>query len=263
MIRVKVLESLLSETDFQQVQQILNLKKENHWRARPDHQRRFTYSGFLKCGDCGNLIYTHANKRHDWYVCKSRTWPERLSRQSKAIAPCMNPYMRREKMESLIDTILSERMTDRDFLERLASEYVARSKSGQSQKDLLKIQRMRKELDAKRQRLLDAYFDNVVDRSELNRRLEKLKVEQRFYDEKLRDFPSTNNEISAEELARSFEVFQEWKCLSRIDRRRLLQAIVPEIYIANYRVTKLAWLIPEPDRNEIIHMDRGSSRRPA
>ena len=30
-----------------------------------------------KCGTCGNLIYSHASRHRDWYVCKSRTWPER------------------------------------------------------------------------------------------------------------------------------------------------------------------------------------------
>jgi hypothetical protein len=69
-IRVKGLEGLIGEQDFLQVQQILTLKKENHWRVRPDHQRHFTYSGFLRCGNCANLIYTHSHNPRDWMCAK-------------------------------------------------------------------------------------------------------------------------------------------------------------------------------------------------
>ena len=55
-IRVKVLDPIVAQEHFQKARQILDLKKQNHWRVRPDFQRRFTYSGFLKCGICGNFV---------------------------------------------------------------------------------------------------------------------------------------------------------------------------------------------------------------
>jgi DNA invertase Pin-like site-specific DNA recombinase len=262
-IRVRVLEPMVSEIDFQRLQQILNLKKENHWRARPEHERRFTYSGFLRCGSCGNLIYTHSSKRREWYVCKSRTWPARLSRLKKELEPCTNPYMRRERMESSIDNILAERLTDVDFLKRLAFEYADRARLGTTATNIPNVKRKLKELEAKRQRLLDGYLDNLIDSTEFNRRLEKIKTEQSFYDEKLAGVTSVETEISAEKLAKSFEAFQEWMFLSRTDKRRLLQAIIPEIHVENYRVTKVGWLPPADHRDEMSHTGRGSWRRPA
>ncbi|MFY9585660.1 MAG: recombinase family protein, partial [Candidatus Acidiferrales bacterium] len=139
-IRIKVLEPLVSEADYQRVQRIMDLKKLNHWRVRPDQERRFTYSGFLRCGHCGNLVYTHVHKPNDWYVCKSRTTAERRLRESRGLKLCTNPYMQRERLESCIDQLFSRRLTDRDFLEQVASEYFARADSGVGRTEILRLQ---------------------------------------------------------------------------------------------------------------------------
>ena len=258
-IRVKVLEPLIREEDFWHVQQILDLKKENHWRVRPEHERRFTYSGFLRCGACGNLIYTHAHKPRDWYVCKSRTSPERGLREKKGLRPCRNPYMRRERVESLLDMLFSRRLTDHGFLERIASECIERSQSSTGKDELLRLQRMHKELEQKRKRVLEAYFDNLVDRAELDRRLKEMETDRQFCEQKLLNIETETYEISAEELAIVFTPLQEWGFLSRNDKRRLLRAIVPEIHLQNYDVTKIALLVQEPHRDEIIHTGKDSS----
>jgi DNA invertase Pin-like site-specific DNA recombinase len=257
-IRVKVLEPLISEDEFRHVQNILDLKKKNHWRVRPDHQRRFTFSGFLRCGLCGNLIYTHAHHPRDWYVCKSRTWPERRIRESKGLTPCPNPYMRRERVEAHLDSIFAQRLTDRDFLEQIASELRERSSSRAGRPDVLKLQRMNKLLQEKRRRVLDGYFNTHIDRSERDRRLEEIKTDQQFCEQQLRNVRTDTYNVSAEELGEIFAPLREWEYLSRVDKRKLLQAIVPEIHIKNYIVTKLALLVQDSNRNEINHTDRDS-----
>jgi len=178
------LPDFIREEDFWHVQQILDMKKENHWRVRPEHERRFTYSGFLRCGSCGNLIYTHAHRPRDWYVCN-------------------------------------------------------------------------KEPEQKRKRVLEAYFDNLVDRIELDRRLKEMETDRQFCEQKLLSIETETYEISAEELAIVFTPLQEWEFLSRSDKRRLLRAIVPEIHLQNYDVTKIALLVQEPHRDEINHTGAG------
>jgi DNA invertase Pin-like site-specific DNA recombinase len=262
-IRVKVLEPLVSEEDFWHVQQILDLKKQNHWRARPEQQRRFTYSGFLKCGLCGNLIYTHAHQPRDWYVCKSRTWPERQLRISRGQLPCINPYMRRERVEAQLDLMFAQRLTNRNFLEQIASvlDESAGSRTGKS--DVSKIHRIDNRLKEKRSRVLDAYFGGVIDRAERDQRLQQIKTDQQFCEQQLRTIQTEAYKVSAEELARIFAPFREWEYLSRADKRRLLQAIVPEIHLQDYNVTKLALLVNDPHRNEPNHTGRDSWPQPA
>ncbi|MBZ5644540.1 MAG: recombinase family protein [Acidobacteriia bacterium] len=262
-IRVKVLDPLIDEQDFHRVQQILNLKKENHWRVRPDHQRRFTYSGFLRCGICGNLIYTHAHNPRDWYVCKSRTFPARSLRLARGLPPCTNPYMRRERVESLLDSIFSQRLTDHDFLERIATDFAEMSHSTENKDEHLRLQRMCKQLLEKRARVLDAFFENLIDRKQRDEKLKEVDVDLRFCEQKLRDTGTDEYEISAESLAIALAPFQEWEFLPRKDKRRLLQSLIPEIHIQNYEVTKLAWLAAETHGYEKNHTGTDSWPRPA
>jgi DNA invertase Pin-like site-specific DNA recombinase len=262
-IKVKVLPPLVSEEDFRRVQRILDLKKQNHWRSRPDHGRRFTFSGFLRCGSCGNLVYTHARKPRDWYVCKSRTYPERHLRDRKGLPPCSNPYMRRERVEANLNEILAERLSDYGLLERITAELAERFQSKTNNADISLLQRMSEQLEDKHRRALDAYLETLIDRTELDRRLEQIKKDQAFCHQKLADAGGEAYEISAEELAAILAPLQEWMFLSRTDKRRLLQTIVPEIHINDYVVTRLAVLVQGPHHDEINHTDRDSSRRRA
>src|ERR1035437_1262283 len=70
-IRARVLDPIVSEADFNHVQHIIRLKKEKHWRSYAEAPNHYTYNGFLTCGDCSSLLYTHTAK-DEYYVCKSR-----------------------------------------------------------------------------------------------------------------------------------------------------------------------------------------------
>jgi DNA invertase Pin-like site-specific DNA recombinase len=262
-IRVKVLEPLIGEEDFRQVQRILDLKKQNHWRVRPDHQRRFTFSGYLRCGFCGNLIYTHAHHPRDWYVCKSRTWPARQLRVAAGQPPCVNPYMRRERVEAHLDLLFTQRLTDRKFLDEIVSELSERAGTTGSKSDISKLHRMNKRIQETRKRVLEAYFEGLINKEERDRRLEQIKTDQQFCDQQLRYIHTETYTVSAEKLALIFAPLQQWEYLSRNHKRRLLQAIMPEIHVQNYNVTKLALLIEDSHDNELNHTDTGSSRRRA
>lgn len=86
-IRVRVLDGLVTEQEFARVQQVIELKRQNHWRGRKDVPHRYTYNGFLTCGDCSSLLYTHTSKQ-EFYQCKSRHPRERRRRELLAMEPC-------------------------------------------------------------------------------------------------------------------------------------------------------------------------------
>jgi hypothetical protein len=174
----------------------------------------------------------------------------------------MNPYMRRERIESPLDKIFSERLTDRDLLSRIAHEYLERSKSATSKKDLLRIQRTHKRLEGKRKRLFDAYFENLLGRADLDRRLEEMKAEEQFCEQKLLGIQSAKWDVSEDKLTKILEPLVGWTFLSRTDKRRLLQTLIPEVHVENYGVTKLALLVQEPYRDEITRSGRDLWPRP-
>src|SRR6202008_605733 len=61
-IRVHVLDGIVREEDFARVQHLIELKRQKHWRGRTGTPERYTYNGFLTCGECGESLYTHTSK---------------------------------------------------------------------------------------------------------------------------------------------------------------------------------------------------------
>jgi DNA invertase Pin-like site-specific DNA recombinase len=261
-IRVKVLDPLISEEHFKKALQILDLKKKNHWRVRPDFQKRFTYSGFLRCAICGNLVYTHSHKPRDWYVCKSRTWPERRLREGRGLASCGNPYMRRERLEGAIDRLFSERLTDRAFLDRLTTEQARRCDSLDGGGQIDRVQQQYEQLGLKRQRVLEAYFESLIDRTERDRQMKTIEMDLKFCEHRLSRPSSFSRKLSVEDLAEVLGPFYEWEFLTRADKRQLLQTVVPEIHVRDYQVVGVS-LISDFRNDEVTRTGRGSSPRRA
>lgn len=263
-IRVKVLEPIISESDFARLQQILDLKKQNHWRVRPDHERRFMFSGFLRCGICGNLMYTHGRGGPDgWYVCKSRTTEARKVRQECGLADCSNPYMRRECLEQSINTLISERLTDRKFLKQIAASYADRQFSNETKPGLSRIQSELAKLEEKKQRVLEAYFENLIDRLDRDRRLQTIESDAALYGNLVYRATFNTPKLTARELAGVFGVFHEWEFLGRSDKRKLLRATMQELHIENYRVTGISMIPGLPCGDEMNHTGTDSSPQPA
>src|SRR5258708_4059149 len=123
---VQVLDALLSEVEFNVIQQIIELKKQKHWRSYAETPNRYTYNGFLTCGDCASLLYTHTAK-DEFYVCKSRNTREARLRAARGLVPCSNRYMLRRKLEPKIDFLFGEKLREPGFLSAVVDECNART----------------------------------------------------------------------------------------------------------------------------------------
>jgi len=262
-IRVKVLEPIVSDGDFRRLQQIMDLKKQNHWRARPDYEKRFTYSGFLRCGKCGDRVYTHGRQGRDWYVCKSRTAESRRTRNERGITDCTNPYMRRERLEECIDSLFAERLTNRNFLKRLAFEHMHHTESDDLKPEITRMEKELGQLKEKKQRILDAYFENLIDREERDRRLHSLDTDGKLYGELLLRRKPETSAVSVTELAEMFAVFHEWEFLSVAGKRKLLRSTTPQIHVQDYRVVGLSLVPNLMHGGEVNHTGKGSWPPPA
>jgi DNA invertase Pin-like site-specific DNA recombinase len=264
-IRVKVLDPpLVSTEDFQRVQQILDLKKQNHWRVRPDYEHRFVYNGFLRCAGCKNLMYTHVRPPksdrpgRDWYICKSRTTAERRAREAQGLDRCLSPYMLRQRLERGIDDVLSVRLSDPHFLVQVANAYLRESTNPTTHTDPQSIQLELERLEEKRHRVLDAYFDTRINRTECDRRLADLDADKERYEDLLVESTHKATVFSPSDLAELFAPFLEWEFLQRGEKRKLLQAITPEIHVRDYRVAGISVAPDSLNRNEVSRTDTGS-----
>lgn len=258
-VRVHVLDSLVSESDFNRVQQMIELKKQKHWRSYADAPNKYTYNGFLTCGDCTSLLYTHSAK-DEFYVCKSRNTREARLRATRGLMPCSNPYMLRKKLEPKIDFLLGEKLQEPDFLSRIVDEYNERAqkaaKSNGAERAV--IDKKLAALEAKKQRILEAFFDGAITKPERDSRIAHVNAEVSVFQKTLLEaMPAVSDVRSEDEIEQVLEPFAEWEFLEREDKRALLAGLCPEIQIERYTVKSLMIKLVTENRsdgcNEVNH----------
>lgn len=220
-IRVKVLEPLITEKEFNQVQRIMDHKRVR----RNDRDDRWIYKSYLSCDRCESPIYVKF-KRHHYYICKSRLHSE----------GCTAPYMNREIAERELDYLFAKRLTSRAVLNRLV-------KAMRRQRPETNAEKLADQLNAlaqKRQRVLDYYFEGGISKAERDTRLAQIeKSEHVINDLLLKHKPNPN--VNTDQLVDLFSVFTEFDLLQRQDKRALLGAISPNILISNYAVKGISF----------------------
>lgn len=224
-IRVQVIEQgLISMDDFNRAQQILDIKRTHHWRAKGDHVYRFIYNGFLTCSQCGEPVYTKLF-REDYYACKGHVIKHN----------CPTRLMRRDRVDPQLDILFSTRLTDRGFLRELLSGVNQMANRDQSQQRLERLVSGIEALENRRERVLSAFYDGVIDTGERNAQLSKINHEIEVMRELLfRERPSP--ELTVESLATVFKPFDGFEFLTRDNKRRLLSALGTELRVADYCV---------------------------
>jgi DNA invertase Pin-like site-specific DNA recombinase len=240
-IRVRILDPIISEADFARVQEIIETKRQRHWRTREEAPNRYTYNGFLTCGDCGELIYTHTSK-HDFYFCKSRHPRERRRRDLRGLMPCKNKYMLRKKLEPKIDHVLTNILSEKGFLGRIVSEHNERSQSRAPEVDQAASTAKIHALRQKRQRVLETFFDGKINKQERDYVVEEIEKEILVYERLLlqsADEPMRSGGLDLDTVLAFVEPFAEWAFLNRDDKRRLLGSLCPDISVSHYEIKDL------------------------
>ena len=245
-IRVQVIVTpLVTEAEFQRVQEIVALKVTHHWRHRAGVKHHFTYNGFLLCSECGSTLYgrdaagSQARRHRNpafYYVCKRRIWHNDVEK-------CLTPCMRRDQLEEKLDGIFTERLTNREFLSRLLRDLDANSETGVSRARITRLQADLTNLREKRSRVLDAFFEAVLTRAERDQRLAEIDTRLKGTEELLlREAPV--QKVSLRSLMTALAPLFEWRFMNRDSKRRILAVTVPEIRVSNYQVQGVAVTSP-------------------
>lgn len=218
-IRVKVLEPLVSEAQFNRVQAILDLKKAKSWRYIEGFEHRFTYNGYLIC-ECSSAIYTKY-RRDDYYICRDR---------------CGAHYMRRDRLDPHLDRMFAKSLTRRAFLTQQMRELKKEMKGP----DRARLSTQVETLTARRQRILDSYFEGVINGTERDMRLAEVEREKKIAVDLLaRQSPSG---VDVDRLSKMFRAFLAFDQLKREPKRALLNVIAPEIIVKDYRVSGMSFV---------------------
>jgi DNA invertase Pin-like site-specific DNA recombinase len=245
-IRRKVIsEPLVSDDDWQAVQQIMDMKEARHWRTQPEVEHRFTYNGFLTCAACGQVIHT-ALCRRDYYACRGR----------RSDHTCSTKYMAREKLEERLDFMFAQQLTSPYFLEGCVKELAKRTQQKDSDIQIHRLTAAAESLRQKRERILEAFFDGTISAEERKRRLESVDHDLKVTNGSLAR-SSHQSAVSLESLANHLAVLAEWQYWTRDQKRRVLMALCPDIHVADYQVTALG-IHPTLFSNENSRRDKGS-----
>ncbi len=261
-IRIKVIaEPLICQADFQRVQAIMEMKRKRHWRHNENYEHQYVYNGFLTCAACGELIYTYRNrKERRYYVCKAKQYP------SQAKHRCQTCYMRKETLEPALDELFAHRLTDPGFLREVLDEHERSSRHGVEKVNVERLERQLQVLQSKRERVLDAYFDNVIPREECDRRLAAIDHDLKLAHELLARETTSAAPVEADQIAWLLEPLVDWKFLNREGKRRILTALGSEVSVANYGIQSISLFPPDtslPRQCETTRTDRDSWPLPA
>jgi DNA invertase Pin-like site-specific DNA recombinase len=249
-IRVRVLDDpLISETEFQAVQQIMDTKQRRHWRSDSNYTHRFTYNGFLTCAQCGGVIHS-IFARCDYYVCKHR----------RVDHTCPSAYMKRENLETGLDCLFAEHLTQRRFIESCVETLQERT----HQTDVGAVERLTTEIQIlrrKRQRVVDTFVEGFIQAEDRDQRLnaidESLGIAQAAIAQQ-----TVSPSIDLDRLVEAFAPLAEWKHWSREQKRLVLSALVPDIRVADLQIESLG-LSPAIFSYEDTRKGRDSWRRRA
>ena len=246
-IRVRVIEQpLISDAEFQRVQQVMDTKSRLHWRAHPEARHSFTYNGFLFCSECGSLIYSKLCRQHPYYICKTRTFPNANR--------CASVTMQRDRLEAKLDDLLGTHLTGRDFLGQLIGQLEKKYDSATSASRIEQLGREVGRIRKQREKVLDAFFEGILSREERDVRLASLDQRMNFAKEMLtRERRETMPVFSAREIVAALSPLFDWPALDRESKRRILAAVTPEIHVSNYLVSRIGVSTPEI-------VDRGAGR---
>ncbi len=226
-IRVQVVrEPLIPAADWERVQQIMDLKQQHHWRSRPDYEHRFTYSGFLRCAECGSPIHS-CYQRRDYYVCKGRREQHH----------CQTPYMSKERLEAQLDRLFAERLTNRRFLHRCILRLQEQAASNETARRIAGLRAEIERLRARRGRILDTFLEGVMTQEERDQRLQAAEHDlQERSAELMRLEAQAPASLTAAMLTQMLAPLAEWKFWTREQRRKVLAALMPQIRVARYQV---------------------------
>jgi DNA invertase Pin-like site-specific DNA recombinase len=249
-IRVKVIDNpILSEEEFALIQQVMDTKTRLHWRSNPNQGHAFTYNGFLVCAECESLIYGRFAKKH-YYVCKSR-----VARRGSSAKRCDAPSMRRDQLELKLDDVFGVRLTSKDFLETLIKELESKYNRAAIRSRISRLEGEVGKLRKKRERILDSYFEGVLERNERDVRLASLDREMKFTEEMLLN-ETPRPELTVREMVSAFSPLFDWPFLGRESKRRILAATVPEIHVRDYTISGIKVNAPVSDdgiRTDVVH----------
>jgi hypothetical protein len=147
--------------------------------------------------------------------------------------------MRRDRLDAELDLVFTKRLTSLPFLRARLKSLKQETKGVDRERLNTQIE----SLSARRQRILDSYFEGVINPTERDTRLAEIERERKIASDLLaRQSPKA---FDVDRIAMAFRAFVAFDELKREQKRRLLSTIRPEVIVKDYLIDGIRFGICE------------------
>lgn len=177
-------EPIIDEEQFDRVQALLS----RHRGHNAHRAKQSLFSGLVRCGWCGEpYVSYHTSKSkygvYRYYICRAKRFPSEYDRK------CTNRTWNVKKLEEIVQHELALITIDKEMSERKSKR--------------IDYNKLIKNVDTKIERILSLYADGEIDRTALDRQIEKLNAEKNRMIRERREYEESKaKQISREELER-------------------------------------------------------------
>lgn len=213
--------------DFLEAQRIVEQRSERASLTRTSRTDAFLYRGMLNCS-CGLPLYPTVKRYRNgepsyFYACRS------LRRGGEQ---CGARHMVRHRVEAGLDRVVSERLTDPDLIVAAVESYNDSLRAGWREVPQADGRR-RKALLARRARVLEAFFDGVIDGAERDRQVGAVDAQLRALPVAPPAPPPALKVAQVRDVVRAFA---RWPRLRWAARREILEALAPSFVLHDYTI---------------------------
>lgn len=218
------IEPLVSQSLFDRVQEIMARKVKDHWRmVGTPHKELYTYAGFAFCAKCGKRLYGEGFPRR-YYICKQK-------RNGK----CDAIHQRQDVLESLLDEVIGNYLSNPKRLAEIAEAYIEQQQSGRGELSRPRLEADIKALRSKRERVLDNYENGHTTSAERDAKLSVISRDLAAAEQALMNTGAIE-QVTPARLMAIFKPLCKWARMDREKRRQTLAVIGVEILCSGYKV---------------------------
>lgn len=213
-------EPIISEEQFDRVQELLS----RHRGHNAHRAKQSLFSGLIRCGSCGEAYVSYQTSKsrygvYRYYICRAKRFPSEYERK------CENKTWNVKEVEEIVQRELVLITLDKEL--------------GERESKTINYGKLIKNVDVKIERILTLYADGEIDRSALDRQIEKLNGEKKqLLRDRRDDDANKKKKITKEELDR-YRID-----LSRADfatKQAIIQNLIKSITI-NDKTVSIEWL---------------------
>ncbi len=243
-IRVPVIDTpLIDPEDFWLVQKILSGKRGGFVERRKQADDLFLFKGLLRCAICGEPMYTvpggKGGHKRDYYYCRQKN--DHFKKAGGA--GCHSSYMRRLDVENIVLRFIAENLSNKSYVEEQVAKNYGVDRGGRQDAELTSVRGKIARLEKSRRRAIDLHVEGILDRSDLDAKLQEIKSEQERLGARQKSIETCSGptpediEEVAVSVARGFATFFYW---TRSEQRACLRQSSPLFWVGAEGVTKFS-----------------------